>query len=340
MFRSARIKLTAWYLAIIMTITMIFSTVVYVGVSSATQRAVDMHERRVSMRLNEFGRFQNMPPRFQEPINIETVKEVRSKTLLLLVAVNAVIMIISGLLGYILAGQTLRPIERMTEKQKKFIADAAHELKTPLTAIKTNLEVTLRNKKLDTDIAKKIIEETLEDIDSLTYLTESLIKQSKYENLGKGNGYQFFDLSESIEHVQKKLATKIKEKNLTLTTELKKLKISADKTGITELVTILLDNAIKFNKKNGEIKVETKRDNDCAIIKISDTGPGISKEDLPHVFDRFYKSDLARTGHEGFGLGLSIAKEIATNHKGKIYIEKTSSKGTSIVVTLPIIKSS
>lgn len=339
MFKSARIKLTSWYLLIIMTVTLLFSTVVYTSVVNTAERALEMHERRMNMlRTGEMPRNPMPPPRFQQQVTEETIQNVKQRTMTLLGAANLVILLVSGSLGYWLAGKTLEPIEQMTEKQKIFIADAAHELKTPLTSIKTHLEVNLRNKKLNLTEAKKIFSDTIEDIDSLTYLTNSLLAQSKHQNYNNGNDFEEFYLNEEARKIITKLKPKADQKKLFLNLKLEDVKIKADKKAVSELITILVDNAIKFNKEKGTVDIEIFKEKKCAVIKIQDTGIGIEKKDLPHIFDRFYKASSSRSKveHDGFGLGLSIAKEITGRHKGKISVRSRKDEGTVFNVNLPL----
>ena len=144
MFKTTKLKLTAWYLCIIMAITFSFSSVVYLGVVRATQRALISQKRRIE---HEFRRTQ----KFDE----ETFIEIREKTLAFLAFINLIILVLSGGLGYLLAERTLKPIEQMINKQKRFVSDATHELKTPITAMKADIEVTLRNKKLNIEDLRK-----------------------------------------------------------------------------------------------------------------------------------------------------------------------------------------
>jgi signal transduction histidine kinase len=335
MFKSARIKLTAYYLLIIMLITLSFSTVVYSSTIKQTQRALEMGERRMKNRIYDVA---NTPLHRWEPlVDEETISELKKAVILNLIVINTVILIGAGLSGYWLAGKTLKPIEQMVEKQKKFTADAAHELKTPLTAIKTNLEVNLRDKKFNLGKAKKIMEDTVGDVDSLTLLTNSLIKQSKYQE-NKNGEKVVFELKKLAVSVVKKLEPKAKEKRITIGISGDEVEIRANKESISELLTIFVDNAIKFNKEKGSVDIKIERKTDHTVIKISDTGFGIDEKDLPHVFDRFYKAETSRskTQSDGFGLGLSIAKEIAESHEGKISVKSKKGEGTEFTIKMPV----
>jgi len=336
MFKSARVKLTAYYLVIIMGITLFFSSVVYSTTISQTKRALEMQGRRMKNRIYNIP-IPNQPLSPNEPIiDPDTIEMIQRNTLLTLASINIFILVITGVGGYWLAGKTLKPIEEMVEKQKKFTADAAHELKTPLAAMKTNLEVNLRDKKISLDKTKEIMKNTVKDIDSLTLLTNSLIKQSKYQNQ-KLNDKEVFELKKLAENVVRKLEPKFKEKEINVNVEGEEIEIKANKESISELLTIFVDNAIKFNKEKGSIEIKIEKKTECAVIKIKDTGPGIGERDLPHIFDRFYKSDISRSKNErdGFGLGLSIAKEIAEAHNGKISVKSEKDKGTEFTIKLP-----
>ena len=337
MFKSARIKITAYYLLIIMAITFSFSAAAYRSTTRQMERALEMQERRVK---NRFFNIPNPPFPPNEPIiDKEIVKQIEKETLTRLLLINVLILIGAGIPGYWLAGKTLKPIEEMAEKQKKFTVDAAHELKTPLTAMKTNLEVNLRDKNLDLKKAKTVLEGTINDIDSLTLLTNSLILQSKYQNYKNGKR-DSINLKESAQNVIAKLEPIAKEKKIKINLDADEIKTQGDENFVRELLTILVDNAIKFSKKEGKIEISIKAKNNWAQISVKDNGIGIDEKDIPYIFDRFYKADTSRSKNEapGFGLGLSIAKEIVEAHKGKISVKSKKGTGTEFLIKLPLIQ--
>ncbi len=342
MFKSARIKLTIWYLLIIMAITLLFSSFVYVGFSNSTRRALNFQKGRIEreMRMRSEG---FVPPRLQDPINEETLADLRQALLLTLGSINLTIFAVSGVLGYILAGKTLKPIENMVEKQNRFVSDAAHELRTPLTAMKTELEVTNRNKNLTVSEAKVAIESTIEEIDRLTQLSNFLLKESQYKTHKAAEEDEEIEISEVINTSIKKLTPRAKSKSIMVNAKLEETQIKGNKSRLAELITILLDNAIKYGKENGQVNITTKKLRNNLEIKVEDNGNGIHKKDLPYIFDRFYRAENSRTknkdvneAEDGFGLGLSIAKEIVTLHKGTITAESTINKGTTITINLPL----
>lgn len=320
-----------------MAITFSFSAAAYRSTTRQMERALEMQERRVK---NRFFNIPNPPFPPNEPIiDKEAVKQIEKETLTRLLLINVLILIGAGIPGYWLAGKTLKPIEEMAEKQKKFTVDAAHELKTPLTAMKTNLEVNLRDKNLDLKKAKTVLESTINDIDSLTLLTNSLILQSKYQNYKNGKR-DSINLKESAQNVIAKLEPIAKEKKIKINLDADEIKTQGDENFVRELLTILVDNAIKFSKKEGKIEISIKAKNNCAQISVKDNGIGIDEKDIPYIFDRFYKADTSRSKNEapGFGLGLSIAKEIVEAHKGKISVKSKKGTGTEFLIKLPLIQ--
>ncbi len=294
MFHKARTKLTLYYLAVIMIVSLFFSGIIY---------------RSLTFELNRIENLQRI--RRPNPVFIidpEIVRETKSRIFFSLVSINVAIFGISGVLGYFLAGKTLGPISKMVEEQKEFIGNASHELRTPLSSLKTQIEVSLRDKSLKISDAKEILKSALEDVNKMTKLANYLLELNKYQNNKNISNFKKVDLAEIVKNVV--------GKNKKVKLSLEKAVIKADRDSVSEMVSILIDNALKYsNNKLVEIKVKKK-----GILIVEDKGIGISSEDLPHIFDRFYRSDKARS-KDGYGLGLSIAKQIANNHKAKITVD-------------------
>lgn len=341
MFKAARIKLTAWYLLIIMTVTLCFSTAVYSGVQEVTRRALDLQQRRIIRQFSDYGFRPGPPPDF--PVfNEETAAEIRERILLLLGFINMSVLLLAGGLGYILAGRTLKPIENMVDKQKRFISDAAHEIKTPLTAMKADLEVTFRDKKLTVDDAKSVMQSTVLEIDKLHNLTEQLLIQSKFQNgTLKTKPVAKVNLGDVINQVVEKHKTLAKQNNVEIvTTTSKDVYVMGVEEDLTRMFQNLVNNAIKYSKKEGKVEITLKTSNTCAVITVTDHGDGIKDKDLPFVFDPFYRADKSRSKNtkEGTGLGLTIAREIVLEHKGNIKVTSRVGEETIFTVTLPNAK--
>lgn len=344
MFQSTRIKLTLWYLLIILGISVFFSVMIYRQVSLDLERRFIVTELRfrvpgMGMRLprrlpdnlrdlnSQYG---EIIPEILEGEELQIAKNNLRNNLLTL---NMFILGLSAFFGYILAGKTLKPIEDTLERQKRFVADASHELKTPLTGLKTNIEVSLRDKKLGLKEAKNVLTESLSDINKLQSLTNHLLL------LANGNGMtkETFAIKGIVTDVVGEFKKQAKTKKIKILTSLDDFSVLANKTRIEELIRILLDNAVKYTPKGGSISLELTNSGKYALLRVSDTGPGISKKDIPFIFDRFYRVDKSRSNHdvEGYGLGLAIARKIVNEHKGSIEVKSELAKGSTFEVRLP-----
>ncbi len=333
MFQSARLKLTVWYLLVIMLISFIFSIVIYREVNSELRRRFVNIENRLKLEQKVPKIIQSGP----KPFFIEDLIAARRRVMLLLLFSNGTILIISAAAGYFLAGKTLRPIEEMLKTQNRFIADASHELRTPLSAVKTSTEVALRNKKLSTAEAKNILKDNLKDIDSLQKLTDSLLSLAQYQSGESNYNLQQTDIKEVIENTIRKIRPMADKKNISISLKAKHHYLESDEIGLEEMMLIFLDNAVKYTPEGGEIKIEAKADLRQVTIKIKDTGIGISSKNISRIFERFYQVETARSKNKGsgFGLGLPLAKKIIDFHKGTITVSSRLQKGSIFTIKFP-----
>lgn len=331
MFSSARIKLTAWYLLIIMFVSAFFSFVIHRGLTAEVDRISRMEKVQFQAGPYEYRVFR---PALLDP---EIIAEIKRRITMTLVVINGIILVSAGGLGYFLAGKTLQPIADMVEEQNRFISDASHELRTPLTSLKTAIEVGMRDKKMDLKAAKKLIGDNLVEIDKLQTLSEGLLLLTQYKS-GNGNlKFEKLSIKKIINEAVSKLSVIAKEKKVTIANNVKDYSVEANEYSLTDLFVILLDNAVKYSKPGGIVTVESKKSKKSITVLVVDRGIGISKKDLPHVFDRFYRAEAARSrrGSGGYGLGLSIAKKIVESHGGEIVIESTENSGTTLKIYLP-----
>jgi signal transduction histidine kinase len=224
------------------------------------------------------------------------------------------------------------------DKQKRFISDAAHEVKTPLTAMKTGLEVTLRDKNLNLTEAKQILISTIEEVDKLNTLTSNLLKQSRYR-YGNGNHTENIALDILITSIVSKYSEHSKDKNNSeIELELQPAIVKGNEEALRELFTNLIENALKYGKSKKPIQIKLNKDKSVARVDIRDFGKGIPAEDLPCIFEPFFRADKSRTDSvsEGYGLGVASVKEIVDGHNGKITVESKPNRGTIFTVTLPL----
>ncbi len=284
-----------------MVISLFFSAIIYQGATLELSR------------IENRQRISKPNPAFL--IDPDIIIETKARIFFSLLTLNGIILVVSGLSGYFLAGKTLDPIKIMMEEQKEFVSNASHELRTPLASLKLQIEVALRSNKMTIAEARELLKSNLDDINNMTKLSNYLLKLNKHQN-------------EKIEVRQVDLAEVVIESigKRKVTSKLEKTMIKGDSNSLLELVGILLDNAIKYGNGN-EIEISLKN----KVLRITDHGLGMPDSDLPHIFDRFYRGDKARS-HDGYGLGLSIAKQIADNHNAKIKVMSKLGIGTTFKV--------
>ncbi len=337
-FHYARLKLTVWYLLIIMAISIIFSLAIYKTLTAEVDRFEKAQrffiERKLSEHLSPSIHLFN----HRQQLNPELVAETKQRILLMLLFANAGILIITGGLGYFLAGRTLKPIKKAMDEQNRFVTDASHELKTPLTSLRSEFEIAIMDEeKLQLKEAKNLIKSGFEEIVQLQGLTENLLQLTGQQNKIGTLKKEQVSLLEIIEAALKKVIPIAKKKHIAINNQVEDYILKAEPQSLTELFVILLDNAIKYSHENAEVNLTAKKIDHHIEISIKDTGLGIEKKDLPHIFDRFYRADKSRSKTPGYGLGLSIAKQIIEAHRGSISVQSTVDQGTTFIMRLPKI---
>jgi signal transduction histidine kinase len=254
-----------------------------------------------------------------------------------LLLINLFILVGGGMLSYYLARRTLKPIEDIHEAQSRFTADASHELRTPIAAMRLENELSLTDEKLTIKKAKEQLKSNIEELDKLTSLSENLLKLARLDNEGleRTNNRVTDIVSEATERVKES----IQKKKQTITVKkLDKGYINVNAESTTEALVTLLDNASKYSPNKSEITVSTKRTKSCIEFSIKDEGIGISEEDQKLIFDRFYRADNSRQKNDvsGYGIGLSIAKSVAELHGGSIIVKSKVNKGSTFTLSIPV----
>lgn len=334
MFKEASLKLTVWYLAIIMLISVVFSIALYqlatreVGFGLRAPQIMTDHMSQDSIII-----FQDL-----DQVRNQRVEESRDRILNDLFIFNFIILLAGGVISYKLARRTLEPIEEAHNSQARFTADASHELRTPLSAMRSEIEVALRSKKITEKEIRNLLSSNLEEISRLTILSESLLKLARYQHGLPESTLEKINTEKMISNIVKNIQNKLTSKNIIINKKISTKTLYGDSTMLNELITIILDNAVKYSKENTEINITMKQIGNDSELIISDQGIGISVEDLPHVFERFYRADSSRGETQGYGLGLSIAGEIVRLHKGKIDIKSVLGGGSEVKIILPETK--
>lgn len=341
MFHTARIKLTLWYLLSIMLISLMFSSFIYQGAMSELHRFEHMQQVRVQRRIQEDPTFIPEPQlqKVQQQMltNEELVEETEHRILWGLLIINGGILAIATVVGYFLAGKTLQPIQTMMDEQNRFISDASHELKTPLTSLKSAMEVYLRGKKPSITEAKTLIAESIEEVNKLQTLSESLLQLAQYEQPNGRTHFETVPLKDVIQKAVKKVLLIAKKNDISIEQDIDEVLVHGDMQGLIDVFVILFDNAIKYSPSKSTISVQAKKIDGHVRITVQDEGCGIADDDIAHIFDRFYRADASRTKgrKDGYGLGLSIAKKIVDAHRGTINVKSKLEKGTTFQIILP-----
>jgi heavy metal sensor kinase len=234
-----------------------------------------------------------------------------------------------------------RMIERLDEAFRivnQFSSDASHELRTPLTIIRGEVEVLARDASMNTETAEQM-GTILEEVEHLTRIVEGLLLVSRLDAGEAQLRREPLDLGEIVNSTADQMNLLSEAKFLTLDRKINPgVMIEADSIRLKQVVVNLLDNAIKYTPEGGGISLQVRSQNHRALFEISDTGIGISKEALPHVFSRFFRSEEVKAfGMEGTGLGLSIVQSIAEAHGGTISVESDENHGTVFRVELPLL---
>ena len=221
------------------------------------------------------------------------------------------------------ADKIVTPVNVSFEKQKTFVADASHELKTPLAIIVASLDEIKRNPKKSKQMHENIINETKK----MNKLISLLLSDASYDSL-KGNLFENKNLSKILELSILPFDAVAYEKNVKIDYDIKEnICMKLDENAIKELISILIDNAIKHSYENETIYIKLYLENNNIVFTVQNTGDEISKEDSKKIFERFYKIDKSRNRNDNsFGLGLAIAKTITEKHNGNIGVESKDNK--------------
>ena len=337
MFESARFKLTAWYLLIIMGISIVFSYAIYTQINRELRQFEIALQLRMSRIQTEFKVFGIPPPIHEIDDSAEAITAARNRIIFTLACINLGILFVAGGAGYFLAGRTLKPIQDMLDDQNRFVTDASHELRTPLTSLKTTIEVNLREKKLTTEQAKEILRSNLEEVNTMQSLTDDLILLAQRQ-IPQEVAFEFIESKEMVSQAVAQVRAQAKVKQISIVTKGEQLIFEGDKRNIHTLLVILLENAIKYSPEKTTVTIQTKKKEGKVYFHILDNGSGIAKEDIPHVFERFYRAEKSRSRQDisGYGLGLSIAKKIVRLHQGEIRVKSEKNQGTTFIIALPM----
>ena len=268
--------------------------------------------------------------------NVDGEEKTLNNLLQMLIIGTIILDTISILASYILSKKMMMPIYNAYKRQTEFVENASHELRTPLTIIQAKQELLLQEPESKIIDKSEDINLTLKETRRLSKMIKELMALARSDSNEYVLNKEEINIDELIQEIVKPYIDYAKVENKTIKLELSyKKEIKVDKNKITELLIILLDNAIKYTVENDTITIKTYSKDGKCNIEVVDTGIGISDEGLKRVFERFYREDKARTREKGgTGLGLSIAHTIVTRHKGSIRAMHNKPKGTVFLVRI------
>ncbi len=310
-------RLALSYLAVIMTLSLVFSVIIYAITSAQLNRPLppgehaqqppELIERQFSRRL--------------EQRNSET----RGSVILSLAALNGVMLLIGYWLSLLLARRTLAPIERAMRAQVQFVSDASHELRTPLTALMTTNEVALRKKTLDEKKVRAVFQRNIDEVEKLRKLTDNLLQLTQVDN--QQIEKQAVDMAELIRDIVDRYQPVADKKQVALDMQVPSVTHVVAVAAVTQILGTLIDNAIKYSPPGSTVVIRLNEQ----TLSVVDQGIGIAKQDQAKIFDRFYRSDEARTrGHgSGYGLGLAIARAVADKNGYQLSVKSELGQGST-----------
>lgn len=227
-------------------------------------------------------------------------------------------------------------IKRMEKARQELISDVSHELRTPITSVKALVETLLDGAMSDREMANSFLESANSELDRLAKLVSELLELSRIESGEMSFQFRQQDINAIMQKAADRFRLQLDKVGLELEIDVpSSLPVIADAERIEEVMTNLLTNSLNFTPAPGKITIKARRDDAFIAISVTDTGEGIPPSDLPHIFERFYKTDKSR-GSQGSGLGLSICKHIIQAHGGKMWAESVEGKGSTLSFTLPL----
>ena len=312
LFSRATLKLTLFYTVIILVISLCFSLAIGTTAIKGSEHSFD---RPPSQLVFSDGTQMDFKPAFQTH-NQEIAQDIFSD----LILINLGVLILGAGLSFWLARWTLSPIEKAMNKQNDFVANASHELKTPLAVIQTENEVALREKKPTNNELRETLQNNLAEIKKLRSLTDYLLAINSAE--ASRIELRENDLIDIMQNAISRIAKKADQKKIKISREVAPIKIITDADSLAEIIYILLENAVKYSPENSQISlIANSRE-----ISVSDQGDGIAKADTDRIFERFYRSEKSHTS-EGFGLGLSLAKDLSMKIRAKLDVQNLTERG-------------
>ena len=251
-------------------------------------------------------------------------------------------LVASSLGGFWLAGRTLDPIRRSFDSQRRFISDASHELRTPIAVVRANAELLARHRSSSVEENIDQVEAITSESEHMTGLVDDLLTLARADEGRLEMAHEAVDLADIANDVARDLSVVAAMREIDLIVNAAPALVEGDRSRLRQVAMVLVDNALKYTPTGGTVTVRARRIGRRAELTVTDTGPGIPKDEQARIFDRFYRTAAARSHDEvstgGTGLGLAIAKTLVGMHGGQLGVESTPGRGSTFWVRLPAIQ--
>jgi signal transduction histidine kinase len=325
LFHSATLRLTAWYMAILMVLSLLFSLIVYNIASHEFQRAVGPR-RPGEMQLYVDSDIVN-------DLRQQRIEDSSHRLIADLLAFNFFTLALGGAASYLLARRTLRPIEDALEAQSRFSSDAAHELRTPLAIMQSEIEVELRDKKASKQTHEQTLASNLEEVERLRTLTDRLLLLAGNQELPLGT----VSIEDAAIEAVNRMIPLAQAKNISIDNAVVPVNARANYDSLVDTLTVIIDNAIKYSPEGSQVSLKSATFDKIVELRVTDEGPGLSEQEQAKIFDRFYRADSARSAQhvEGHGLGLSIARRLMSLQHGSVSVQSQPGKGATFILRIP-----
>jgi len=318
MFRRARIHLTATYIAMFALVLGLFSLVFYVGFATVLEPTFDIKADLTNEQVAEAA----------YRVTVERIG-------LALIVADLAIVALVGLVAWVLAARTLRPIREAHARQRRFVADASHEMRSPLAAIRSSAEGALATT-TDPDVQRRALSVVADSAERLTRVTNDLLLLARTDELPADRA-QRIDLSVVVVEAVGVFAAarpELPSPRMALESD---VQVSADPNELGRVITNLLDNAFRYGVDPGGLppRVATRATDREAVVEVIDDGPGIDAADLERIYEPFYRVHSEAGTPDGSGLGLAIARSLAERNGGRLTAMSRPGSGATFRLTLP-----
>jgi signal transduction histidine kinase len=339
-FRTARLRLTLLYLALITAIVVVLSASLY----EFHAHDVEHYGRdRVLRAVGDEGVIPREGPAREGPrvpSDAPSVGEYLERLGRSILFADIITIIAGGALSWLLASRTLRPVKEAVENEQRFFANAAHDLRTPLSVMRSEAEVILRSGTVEGTETRKVLSSSLEEIDRMSAMVEQMLElaRSGHARLHSATLPVPLDLSGLARSVVARMSVRARERGLKLTADAPvAATVHGDPRALERAVSNIVENAVSYTPPGGTVEIRVAPHGGHVELSVRDTGIGIEPEDLPHIAEPFFRGDRARGARSGgTGLGLTIAQAAVRDNRGTMRAESTPGAGTTVVLRFPL----